>query len=95
MSLPLQPGPGLTLVVGRNGSGESSFAGGLEVLLAGHNPRWEGKKEPRLGVGPMTARRTWAADADVTMGQTELRDKAKTPRSLDALGWRRVPCHDG
>jgi ABC-type molybdenum transport system ATPase subunit/photorepair protein PhrA len=40
-SLPLEPGPGLTLVVGRNGSGKSSFAEGLELLLTGTNLRWE------------------------------------------------------
>lgn len=40
-SLPLSPGPGLTLVVGRNGSGKSSFAEGLELLLTGTNLRWE------------------------------------------------------
>jgi energy-coupling factor transporter ATP-binding protein EcfA2 len=39
-SLPLQPGPGLTLVVGRNGSGKSSFAEALEILLTGDNRRW-------------------------------------------------------
>ena len=33
--LSLQPGPGLTVVVGRNGSGKSSFAEALEVLLTG------------------------------------------------------------
>jgi len=38
--LPLEPGPGLTLVVGRNGSGKSSFAEGLEILLTGSNWRW-------------------------------------------------------
>lgn len=38
--LPLTPGPGLTLVVGRNGSGKSSFAEALEVLLTGDNRRW-------------------------------------------------------
>lgn len=40
-SLPLDAGPGLTLVVGRNGSGKSSFAEGLELLLTGTNLRWE------------------------------------------------------
>jgi recombinational DNA repair ATPase RecF len=38
--LRIQPGPGLTLVIGRNGSGKSSFAEALEVLLTGVNPRW-------------------------------------------------------
>jgi recombinational DNA repair ATPase RecF len=40
-TLELQPGPGLTLVVGRNGSGKSSFAEGLEVLLTGDSLRWK------------------------------------------------------
>jgi recombinational DNA repair ATPase RecF len=39
-SLRLTPGPGLTLVVGRNGSGKSSFAEGVEILLTGVNWRW-------------------------------------------------------
>jgi recombinational DNA repair ATPase RecF len=40
-TLELRPGPGLTLVVGRNGSGKSSFAEGLEVLLTGESLRWK------------------------------------------------------
>jgi recombinational DNA repair ATPase RecF len=40
-TLDLEPGPGLTLVVGRNGSGKSSFADGLEVLLTGDLRRWQ------------------------------------------------------
>jgi energy-coupling factor transporter ATP-binding protein EcfA2 len=40
-TLSLAPGPGLTLVVGRNGSGKSSFAEALEVLLTGELKRWE------------------------------------------------------
>ena len=39
--LSINPGPGLTLVVGRNGSGKSSFAEALELLLTGENRRWE------------------------------------------------------
>jgi recombinational DNA repair ATPase RecF len=38
--LEISPGPGLTLVVGRNGSGKSSFAEALELLLTGDNSRW-------------------------------------------------------
>jgi recombinational DNA repair ATPase RecF len=39
-TLDISPGPGLTLVVGRNGSGKSSFAEALELLLTGNNSRW-------------------------------------------------------
>jgi ABC-type Mn2+/Zn2+ transport system ATPase subunit len=38
--LSLTPGPGLTLVVGRNGSGKSTFAEALETLLTGQCGRW-------------------------------------------------------
>src|SRR5262245_2130960 len=39
-TLTLNAGPGLTLIVGRNGSGKSSFAEGLEVLFTGDSKRW-------------------------------------------------------
>ena len=42
-TLELKSGPGLMLVVGRNGSGKSSFAEGLEVLLTGESRRWAGR----------------------------------------------------
>lgn len=38
--LDLGPGPGLTLVIGRNGSGKSSFAEALEQLFMGETFRW-------------------------------------------------------
>lgn len=38
-----QPGPGLTVVVGRNGSGKSSFSDALETALTGDSYRWIGK----------------------------------------------------
>lgn len=37
------PGPGLNLIVGRNGSGKSSFADAFEVLLTGERTRFRGK----------------------------------------------------
>lgn len=40
-TLAVPPRPGLTLVVGRNGSGKSSFAEALEVLLTGNLRRWD------------------------------------------------------
>src|SRR5262249_45823934 len=42
-TLTVDPGPGLTLIVGRNGSGKSSFAEGIEVALTGRNDRLTGK----------------------------------------------------
>ena len=44
-TLNLEPAPGLTVVVGRNGSGKSSFAEGLELLMTGALKRWE--KRPK------------------------------------------------
>ncbi|WP_245673745.1 AAA family ATPase, partial [Nocardia lijiangensis] len=43
VTLQVPPGPGLTLVVGRNGSGKSSFAEAAELALTGGNRRWEGR----------------------------------------------------
>lgn len=43
MTLPLKPGPGLTVVAGRNGSGKSTLAEGLELALTGTNSRWKNK----------------------------------------------------
>ncbi|MEQ3554642.1 AAA family ATPase [Pseudonocardia nematodicida] len=42
-TLPLRPGPGLTLVTGRNGSGKSSFAEGAELALTGTSSRWHNR----------------------------------------------------
>ena len=42
-TLPLRPGPGLTLVTGRNGSGKSSFAEAAELALTGDSKRWSGR----------------------------------------------------
>jgi DNA repair exonuclease SbcCD ATPase subunit len=42
-TLDVSPGPGLTLIVGRNGSGKSSFAEAFEVLVTGKCARWRGR----------------------------------------------------
>ena len=44
VTLNFTPGPGLTVVAGRNGSGKSSLAEGLELLLTGGTYRWKNKK---------------------------------------------------
>lgn len=43
-TLALDPGPGLTVVAGRNGSGKSSFAEAAELAVTGSNRRWEGQR---------------------------------------------------
>lgn len=40
-ALEFPPEPGLTVIVGRNGSGKSSFAEAAEAALTGRNPRWD------------------------------------------------------
>lgn len=42
--LDLEPRPGLTVVVGRNGSGKSSFAEAAELSLTGTVARWKGQR---------------------------------------------------
>ncbi|MCX5334555.1 ATP-binding protein [Streptomyces sp. NBC_00140] len=41
----LNPGPGLTLVEGRNGTGKSSFAEAAEMAMTGDNFRWQGRTQ--------------------------------------------------
>lgn len=43
VTVPLQPGPGLTVIAGRNGSGKSTLAEALELALTGVNSRWQDK----------------------------------------------------
>src|SRR5438034_7831758 len=44
-ALRFSPGPGLTIVVGRNGSGKSSFAEALEGLFTGDSKRWSDRSK--------------------------------------------------
>ncbi len=44
VNLKLEPGPGLTVIFGRNGSGKSSFSEGLETLLTGSCSRFIGRR---------------------------------------------------
>jgi predicted ATPase len=48
-TLRLEPGPGLTLVVGRNGSGKSSFAEAAELAVTGESRRWSRNTAARTG----------------------------------------------
>ncbi|WP_329026214.1 AAA family ATPase [Streptomyces sp. NBC_01423] len=45
--LKLTPRPGVNLVVGRNGSGKSSIAEGIETAFTGVNLRWQGQHAMR------------------------------------------------
>ena len=71
--LEVVPGPGLTLVVGANGTGKSSFAEGLEFLLTGRNSRWQDKSaEWRQGWRNLHVQDTPELEADFTVdGQPE------------------------
>ncbi|MEV5206116.1 AAA family ATPase [Micromonospora sp. NPDC053740] len=42
-TIQIGPGPGFTLIVGRNGSGKSSFAEAAELALTGDSARWADK----------------------------------------------------
>ncbi len=48
-TLEVQPGPGLTLVVGRNGSGKSSFAEAAELAVTWASKRWSHNTAARTG----------------------------------------------
>src|SRR5580693_3189766 len=43
VTVPLQPGPGLIVIAGRNGSGKSTTAEAVELALTGVNSRWKDK----------------------------------------------------
>ena len=97
--LPLMPGPGLTLVVGRNGTGKSSFAEGLELALTGRNSRWEDMSSTWTEgwrnlhhEGPVSVEARFAVDGVAGEALVSLRwpnadfdDRVR--EGLDTLGW--------
>jgi len=102
--LEVSPGPGLTLVVGRNGSGKSSFAEALEVLLTGTLMRW-------APPAPVVVKEGWrskhaSGDAEISAefliegsgGATVARtwasgaDLASSTAWLQRAGEKRAPC---
>ena len=96
-TLDLTPGPGLTLVVGRNGSGKSSFAEGLELLLTGDTYRWSQRSKVwrdgwrnlhHPGAGP--PRRVYNQHRERLAASAEERDHGplRAPPRPEALGLR-------
>ena len=80
--LRLAPGPGLTLVVGRNGSGKSSFAEAAEFALTGDSVRWSGKSlDWRKGWLNLHADGTPAIEVSLRV------DGEREPRTV-RVGWR-------
>lgn len=68
VTLPLRPGPGLTVIAGRNGSGKSTLAEALELALTGRNSRWDNK----TGVWSSAWRNLHAGEpARIRIGLTE------------------------
>jgi energy-coupling factor transporter ATP-binding protein EcfA2 len=101
-TLDLQPGPGLTLIVGRNGSGKSSFAEAAELAITGASKRWAHNTAARGGwrnihsAGAAQVAVTLAADGQA--GTTTLAREWAPGAELDDAtvyvqepGARRVP----
>jgi recombinational DNA repair ATPase RecF len=89
-SLDLRPGPGLTLVVGRNGSGKSSFVEGLEVLLTGDSRRWSSRREQAWREGW----RNLHHPNPSSVGATLAVDGTRGPTALERCWAERVALED-
>ena len=97
--LALPPGPGLTLAVGRNGTGKSSFAEGLELALTGRNSRWEDMSSTWTEgwrnlhhEGPVSVEARFAVDGIAGEALVSLRwpnadFDDRVCEGLDTLGW--------
>ena len=85
-TLNIDPGPGLTLVVGRNGSGKSSFSEALEMTLLGTNQRWEQRvKVWRDGWQNLHHRHTRVAARFVVDGRKQPLDVARVWKTGDGV----------
>jgi energy-coupling factor transporter ATP-binding protein EcfA2 len=85
-TLAIEPGPGLTLVVGRNGSGKSSFSEALEMVLLGTNQRWEQRvKVWRDGWQNLHHRHTRVAARFIVDGRRQPFDVARVWRDGDGV----------
>ncbi|MPY94441.1 MAG: AAA family ATPase [Acidimicrobiia bacterium] len=102
-ALNLHPGPGLTVVVGRNGSGKSSFAEGLEVLLTGSTHRFDSTTVFRDGWRNRHEPTSTSVAADLHVeghpGVTHLERRWADDASLDdgqlSVELPSSECHDG
>src|ERR1700733_6362002 len=85
-TLQIDPGPGLTLVVGRNGSGKSSFSEALEMTLLGTNQRWDQRvKVWRDGWQNLHHRHTRVAARFVVDGRKQPIDVARVWKEGDGV----------
>jgi hypothetical protein len=87
-TLELEPSPGLTVVVGRNGSGKSSFAEGLELLMTGRLKRWERR--------PKAWTETWQSlhHDGPTRLTTELAVEGSSNTAVLTQEWAKGTTHD-
>lgn len=78
--LDFRPGPGLTVVTGRNGSGKSSFAEAIDVALTGENRRWAGNEKAQMPAGATcTTPRTRASISSSRSADAPTRSRSPVP----------------
>lgn len=76
-TLALDPGPGVTLVVGRNGSGKSTFAEAAEVALSGRSSRWDDKASTMWRAGWANAHRSGPRSVRVDLRRDGVEQRTK------------------